>query len=286
MEGKCMKSQRKAQGENRFPGACIDLASPGIVVGGTWHPPVAYLSYLPQTRFYRQAALCGIHLYSFPAYLAGRGINIRSGIGLFRKGLWRDDDCFDFADIHEDMAKILEADPAAQVIMRLHLDVPEWWERNHPEGCCQRGDGTTLRQSFTSPVWREAAGAALRRVVDWLSESPYAAHLAGIHVAAGGTEEWFYHSRGRFEDANPPRSPPIWRGAILNPDRASARGAGARRPIPQRLSLRCPPNRSAAGATRGAKRPRWKPSASMASRSPTRSGFSARSSRRRAEAVC
>jgi beta-galactosidase len=206
MEGKCMKSQRKAQGENRFPGACIDLASPGIVVGGTWHPPVAYLSYLPQTRFYRQAAQCGIHLYSFPAYLACRGINIRSGIGPFRKGLWRDDDRFDFADIHEDMAKIREADPAAQVIMRLHLDVPEWWERNHPEGCCQRGDGTTLRQSFTSPVWREAAGAALRRVVDWLSESPYAARLAGIHVAAGGTEEWFYHSRGRFEDANPSRA--------------------------------------------------------------------------------
>lgn len=111
MEGKCMKSQRKAQGENRFPGACIDLASPGIVVDGTWHPPVAYLSYLPQTRFYRQAAQCGIHLYSFPAYLACRGINIRSGIGPFRRGIWTGEDELDFTDIHEDMGKVLP--PAA-----------------------------------------------------------------------------------------------------------------------------------------------------------------------------
>lgn len=200
-----MALRRASPRGSRFPGARVDLVSPGIVVGDTWHPPVAYLSYLPQTRFYAQIAQCGIHLYSFPAYLAGRGINIRSGIGPFRKGLWRDEETFDYADIHEDMATILEADPAAQVVMRVHLDVPEWWERRHPEGCCQRADGTTLRQSFTSPVWREAAGAALRRIVDWLAESPYAPHLAGMHVAAGGTEEWFYHFLGRFEDANPSR---------------------------------------------------------------------------------
>lgn len=190
----------------RFPGACIDLASPGIIVADRWFPPLAYTSYLPQTHLYRQIAACGIHLFSFPAYLAGRGINIHSGIGPFRKGLWLDDHHFDFTDLNEDMTKILTADPSARVIMRLHLDVPEWWERQHPDGCCRLHDGTLLRQSFTSPLWRQAAGEALRQIIAWFSASPYAPHLAGIHVAAGGTEEWVYHYRGQFEDVNPSRA--------------------------------------------------------------------------------
>ncbi len=193
-------------GAERFPHSRIEPVSPGIIVAETWLPPLAYTSYLPQTRYYREAADCGIHLFSFPAYLAGRGINIHSGIGPFRQGLWRDQDHFDFTDIEEDMAKILAADPAARVIMRIHLDVPEWWEQRHPDGCCRLRDGTLLRQSFTSPLWRQEAGEALRRVIAWFAASPYAPHLAGIHVAAGGTEEWVYHYKGRFEDTHPSRA--------------------------------------------------------------------------------
>ena len=197
-----MHSQNTAQ---CFPLSSLDLASPGIVVNGTWYPPLAYTSYLPQTRFYQSIAECGIHLFSFPAYLAARGINIYSGIGPFRKELWQEDGSLNFSDIHADFAKILEADPEAMVIMRLHLDVPEWWEQRFPEACCQLADGTTLRQSFFSTDWREAVGTVLKKIIDWLAKSPYAPHLAGIHIAAGGTEEWFYHYFTHFLDANPSR---------------------------------------------------------------------------------
>ena len=37
-------------------------------------------------------------------------------------------------------------------------------------------------------------------------QSEYAPHLIGIHVAAGGTEEWFYHFRGNFHDRSPTRT--------------------------------------------------------------------------------
>ena len=35
--------------------------------------------------------------------------------------------------------------------------------------------------------------------------SSYSKYLVGIHVAAGGTEEWTYHYNQYFEDANPLR---------------------------------------------------------------------------------
>ncbi len=185
-----------------FPSCSIDANRPAIVIDGVRHPPMAYTSYFPRTVYYRQAAECGIHLYCFPAYLAGRGINTRSGIGPFRTGLWHGPAQFDFADIVTDVEALLAADSSALFIMRLHLDVPEWWERAFPNECCLLGDGSVFRQSFTSPRWRQDAAGALRAVIRWFRTSPYAAHLAGIHVAAGQTEEWLYHA---CADRNPSR---------------------------------------------------------------------------------
>lgn len=181
------------------------VAGGGIMIDDVWYPPLAYTSYLPRGEIYRQIASCGLHLYCFPAYLAGRGINIHSGIGPFRSGIWRGIGSYDFSDIHTDMDKLLAADPQCRVIMRLHLDVPEWWELQFPEACCRRSDGTSLRQSFASPVWRETVSTAIRDIISWLAASRYAPALAGVHVAAGGTEEWVYHYFDRFEDENPAR---------------------------------------------------------------------------------
>ncbi len=189
-----------------FPDSRIDLVRTGIYVDGVWYPPVAYTSYLPRTEFYRQVAGCGVHLYCFPAYLAGRGINIHSGIGPFRRGIWQEDGMYDFAAVTEDLDRILAADPEARIIMRLHLDVPEWWEQRHPDGCCQLEDGRLLRQSFSSPVWLDDMDRVLREVVAWLHASRYAPYLIGVHLAAGGTEEWVHHYFQNYEDKNPSRA--------------------------------------------------------------------------------
>ena len=96
--------------------------------------------------------------------------------------------------------------PDARVIMRICLDVPEWWEEKHPEGCCQLRDGTTRRQSFSSSVWLASVGDVLRKIVEWIAASEYAPRFVGIHVAAGRTEEWFPHFYNEpFFDANPER---------------------------------------------------------------------------------
>jgi len=178
---------------------------PTLYIDETPYPPFAYMSYLGETRYYREAAEAGIHLYCFPAYLGNRGINSTSRIGPFRPAIWIEENKFDYSSIKIDFAKILKADPQAEVIIRIHLDVPQWWDDRNPGECTLLPDGTSQRQNFSSELWRKQAGEALAGCVRWLIESPYSGHLAGIHVAAGFTEEWFYHFSGSFADINPLR---------------------------------------------------------------------------------
>ena len=181
-------------------------AFPALQIGAAQLPAVAYTSYLPTAALYRKAAGAGIRLFCFPAYLGDRGINLHSGIGPFRKGLWRGEQDFDCSDIETDFEALLSGCPDGFAIMRLHLDPPAWWERAHKDGCCLRNDGSTLRQCFASEVWLQATEHALRNILRRLTASPYARRLAGVHLAAGQTEEWFYHYRGLYEDANPHRA--------------------------------------------------------------------------------
>jgi beta-galactosidase len=179
---------------------------PALFVDDAPYAPFAYMSYLGERRYYQEAADAGIHLYCFPAYLGDRGINSTSGIGPFRPGIWRGEGDFDFGSIRKDFAEILSADPEALVIIRFHLDPPTWWDKAHAEACCLLPNGTTFRQCFASPIWRQATQQALRHCLGWLLQSEYAPHLIGIHVAAGGTEEWFYHFRDNFHDRSPART--------------------------------------------------------------------------------
>jgi beta-galactosidase len=179
---------------------------PALMLGGQPVPPFAYMSYLGKEEYYREAAEAGIHLYCFPAYLGDRGINPHSGIGPFRPALWKGPGKYDFAPLEKDFNAILGADPEARIIIRIHLDPPAWWEAAHPEGCCQLSDGSTFRQCFASPVWRADTAEAFRACLGWLDASPCRASLAGIHVAAGRTEEWFYHYHDTFRDRNPART--------------------------------------------------------------------------------
>ncbi len=192
--------------QNPFPQVQTNTKGfPALVADDEFLPAIAYTSYFGTEELYRQAASQGIHLYCFPAYLGDRGVNSRSGIGPFRKGIWQKDNTLDMTDIEEDITKILRADPLAKIIMRIHLDPPLWWEQAHPEGCCQRSDGTTLRQCFASDIWFNATDAALRKLLQKIAQASYAKHLIGVHVAAGQTEEWMAHYGDTYEDRNPAR---------------------------------------------------------------------------------
>jgi len=180
--------------------------TPTLHLDGRPVPPFAYMSYLGREDYYRDAASAGIRIYCIPAYLGDQGISLRSNIGAFRSALWRGEGAFDFSSLGDEWQALLRAEPQARVVVRLYLDPPQWWQRVHPEGCVVRPDGTSSRQSFTAPVWREATAGALRSTLRWLRESPYSNSLIGIQVAAGNTEEWIYHQREDFYDDNPART--------------------------------------------------------------------------------
>ena len=180
----------------------IHKGVPALYINDTLYPPFAYMSYLGEVPYYRSMAESGIHLYCFPAYLGDQGINSASGIGLFREPVWKDYNRFDFSSIQQDLGKIVGADPAARIIMRIYLDPPQWWVKKNPDDACHMPGGTLFRQCFASGKWRKDTGKALRKCIQWLQKSAYAEHIIGIHVAAGSTEEWYYHAPQR-DDRNP-----------------------------------------------------------------------------------
>ena len=182
----------------------LNEGRPSLVIDGKPYPPFAYMSYLGEKKYYKEIADAGIHLYNIPAYLADRGINSTSGIGPFRKPIWIGADEYDFSSVIKDFEKIITADPYAKVIVRLYLDPPLWWERLHPEASAQLPDGSTFRQCFSSEIWKAQTAAVLKDFLEWIQKSPYAQYLAGIHVASGFTEEWFYHPK-QYHDQNPAR---------------------------------------------------------------------------------
>lgn len=177
---------------------------PSLFINGQPYPPYAYMSYLGEPKYYKEIAETGIHLYCFPAYLGDRGINATSGIGPFRTPVWIGYNQYDFSSIIEDFEKIIQTDSNAKIIIRLHLDPPLWWEKLNPDASTHLTDGTTFRQSFSSDKWRKETGKVLEDCIIWLKGSSYSKYLLGIHVAAGGTEEWFYHSP-QYDDKNPVR---------------------------------------------------------------------------------
>ncbi len=182
-------------------------AGMGIGIEGVVYPPYAYMSYFGKSEFYMQAGDAGIHLYCIPAFLGDRGINSLSGVGPLREGIWRDEGVFDLHELSDEINVVLEADPEAWLLVRLNIDPPAWWEERYPEGCCLLGDGSTLRQSFASTLWRDHTENAVRQVLQLLSEEAYAERLICMHVAGSQTEEWMYRAKAEvgFQDFNTAR---------------------------------------------------------------------------------
>ena len=169
--------------------------NPSLVIDGETYPPYAYMSYLGEEEYYEEIAGTGIHIFNIPAYLGEGGINTISGIGAFRTPIWLGEGKYDFSGLIKDFEKIIKADPKAKVIIRFYLDPPQWWTQLYPEASAHLPDGNTFRQCFASEIWRKKTAEVFRDCLDWLLGSQYSKYLAGIHVASGFTEEWFYHPK-------------------------------------------------------------------------------------------
>ncbi|MGN0866931.1 MAG: beta-galactosidase [Oligosphaeraceae bacterium] len=111
---------------------------------------------------------------------------------------------YNYAEFDRRMRNVLENNPQAMVIVRLYLHAPRWWSRQHPEELVrfavpEEKEGETHvyisfngrpAPSWASLAWREYTIQGLRKMMEFLSQTAYADHLAGFVLASGQTEEW------------------------------------------------------------------------------------------------
>ena len=166
--------------------ACI------LEINGTPAMPYGYMTYQPEKADYAMMREKGVKLLFFPVYAGDRGINPESGIRPFHDGFWTGEDRYDFRAADEAFRAVIgNAKPGeVYVIPRVMLEPPLFWEKAHPAELARDCAGAGVHQCYSSEVWLADTGKALRAFCSWLKNSGYDEYTAGIHIAAGHTEEF------------------------------------------------------------------------------------------------
>jgi hypothetical protein len=118
-------------------------------------------------------------------------------IGFTEKG-------FDYTNVDTILATYLGSYPDAWVITNFTFGTryQRFWINAHPEARCRMEDGSDVIgdyhgnrrtvPSFSSDVWRETYGDALRRLIRHLKDGPFASRIIGHQPCSGITTEWFH----------------------------------------------------------------------------------------------
>ena len=111
---------------------------------------------------------------------------------------------YNYQQFDRRMRNTLAVNPDAMLIVRLYLHAPLWWTQEHPDDVdrvCVKEDPSGQAKPFTwfstrpvpswsSRAWRDYTNQGLRQMMDFLSKTAYADHIAGFVLASGHTEEW------------------------------------------------------------------------------------------------
>ena len=156
--------------------------------------PSAYMSYNPKKEYIDKVKEYGVNTFMFPIYLGDEGINMESGLRPFCDNFFKGYGEYDFTAV-EKVLEIIGNDDGVYIIPRVCLEPPKWWQKANPNELSKDYRGECQRESFTSEKWRKDMTVALRALLDYFDSSKWQKNVIGIHVAAGGTEEWTYHGR-------------------------------------------------------------------------------------------
>lgn len=137
-----------------------------------------------------------------------------NGVRLFQADLWfeqmiGEDDQLSIALARRQVAGVLAACPDAAVMLRVHVNAPQWWLDRHPgetvgysgvepepehpwslQRPLAQDAGRPRRASFCSRPWLDWASAHLRDFCARLAETPEGGAVFGIQVANGVYGEW------------------------------------------------------------------------------------------------
>ena len=168
--------------------------TPTIFINGKPHCGMAYAAYGPTYQVYRDFTSVDVDLFTICA------TPTESGYGISPTA-WKSQDEYDFSIIDQRVGMILQANPKAYIFPRLYLHAPKWWCNEHPDDVviAEKPDGTRYvfphtsgrpAPSWASQAWREDTIKGLRKLIEYVEESPYANNFIGYHLASGTTEEW------------------------------------------------------------------------------------------------
>lgn len=100
---------------------------------------------------------------------------------------------YDFSKVAARLQQIVKANSKARLIVRIKLNVPNWWLKQHPEELCVNDAGKRSPQpTMSSQRWINDSNRMLADLVHYLENSPLAPHIAGYLPAGGATSEWFW----------------------------------------------------------------------------------------------
>jgi hypothetical protein len=141
---------------------------------------------------------------------------VRAGFRLFQLDLFLEECWTQPGPLSIDLARrqirgILDLCPDASVVLRWHLNAPEWWKRANPSELTRYANGDfekierTLpvriiqddlrrapRVSLASELWFQSAREKTVELLRGLSKTAEGGALGGIHVACGVYGEWHY----------------------------------------------------------------------------------------------
>ena len=145
------------------------------------------------------------------AQFSGAGVNLVN-IDIPLSRAWRRVSPFDSASLIADITYVLDANPNAKILIRLHLNPPYWWMRDNPEECVVyrtkegdfpgiddgeserliENDGAKkyMRVSLASKKWMQDTNEKLEIFLNALKNSPEGEAVMGIQVACGIFGEW------------------------------------------------------------------------------------------------
>lgn len=179
--------------------------APRLVIGGKYKLPALYaLSDFPAAS--ADSAYARRNIAAF-----GRaGISLVSADTGIHIG-WRKTTPYETEAMHEEIAAVLDANPDAQINIRLHVNPPYWWMRDNPDECIiyrtEAGDAPGIddgesdrlirndmaghmRVSLASEKWKKEAGEKVARFCDELSSSANGKHVFAVQIACGANGEW------------------------------------------------------------------------------------------------
>ena len=183
---------------------------PVLHIDGVATPPVVYaLSDFPGAK--SNTAYAQKNIKNF----GDAGVNLVAVDIDLRHG-WRKTEPFDAEPLITEISSVLDANPKAKVLIRLHVNAPYWWELANPDECCIyrtfEGDKKGLdmgeeyvrlirtdkflpqRASVASKKWVADVCENIKHFLEALKSTPEGDALMAIQPAYGLNGEW--HSFG------------------------------------------------------------------------------------------